>query len=73
MNTKVTSKNQSGGVTGQNVSFGPGGNVQSAGSGSSSSVEAISCRKAVGLCVGAVGLIASIFGILEYLGIKLWG
>ena len=71
MNTKITSKNQSGGVTGQNVSI--GGNVQSAGSGSEPSVKGISWRKAVGWCVGAVGLIASVFGILEYFGVKLWG
>jgi hypothetical protein len=71
MNTKITSKNQSGGVTGQNVNI--GGNVQSASLGSVPLVEGISWRKAMAWCVGAVGLVASVFGILEYCGIKLWG
>jgi hypothetical protein len=71
MNTKITSKNQSGGITGQNVSI--GGNVQFAGSGSASSVESFSWRKAVRWCAGALGLIASFFGILQYFEIKLWG
>ena len=71
MNTKVTSNNQSGGVTGQNVSI--GGNVQSANSALTPSAGVNSRRKAVKLCIGAVGLIASVLGILEYFGIKLWG
>lgn len=70
MNTKITSNNQSGGVTGQNVNI--GGNVQSASSGLAPLVKGISWRKVVGWCVGAVGLMASVFGILEYFGIKLW-
>jgi hypothetical protein len=72
MNTKITSNNQSGGVTGQNVNI--GGNVQSAGSTSTPLVEGISWRKTVGRCIGAVGgLITFVLGILEYFDVKLWG
>jgi hypothetical protein len=67
MNTKITSKNQSGGVTGQNVNIGR--NVQIAGSGSAPLVEGISWRKVMGWCAGTLGLIASVFGILDYFGI----
>ena len=56
---------------GQNVSI--GGNVQSAGLTSTPAVEGISWRKTVGWCIGAVGLIASVLGILEYFDVKLWG
>lgn len=70
MKTKITSTNQSGGVTGQNVSI--GGNVQSGVSESVPSVARISWRKVVGWCVSAVAFIGSVLGILEYIGIKLW-
>jgi hypothetical protein len=71
MKTKITSKNQSGGVTGQNVNI--VGNVQFAGLESVPLVKGTPWSRARAWCVGAVGLIASIFGILEYFGIKLWG
>ena len=70
MGTNITSKNQSGGITGQNVAV--TGGVESARAESQPSTSGVSFRKVAGWSVGLVGLVASVFGILEYVGIKLW-
>jgi hypothetical protein len=67
MGVKITSKNQSGGITAQNVSLG------------SEQVNSSPVVKKDGgliswrIIVGAVGFLASILGILQYFDISIWG
>ena len=67
MVVKITSKKQSGGITAQNVSLG------------STQVNSNSVAKNDGglnpwrIFVGALGLIASVLGILQYFDISIWG
>ncbi len=71
MNTKITSTNQSGGITGQNVNV--NGPVQTIAHPPPATAPSSGWRRVVAWSVGGVGLVASILGILDYLGIKLWG
>lgn len=70
MSTKITSNNQSGGVTGQNVTV--TGNISSESSVASLSEPPRLWRRVAAWAIGAIGLLASVLGILEYLDIKLW-
>lgn len=69
MNIKIISNNQSGGVTGQNITV--GSNVQSARVSAQPSKLPRSWRKLIALLVGVIGLFASTLGILDYFGINL--
>lgn len=70
MSTKISSTNQSGGITGQNVTV--TGNVASESSVISQPEPKMPWRKVAAWAVGAIGLLASVLGILDYLDVELW-
>jgi hypothetical protein len=70
MSTKITSTNQSGGITGQNVTV--TGSVSSQSTVISQPEPKRSWRKVAAWVVGAIGLLASVLGILDYFDMKFW-
>jgi hypothetical protein len=69
--TKITSNNQSGGITAQNVIIGEKSRLTS--TSYAPTETGIPLKKIMTWVGGFVGFIASVFGILDYFNITLWG
>lgn len=63
MGTKITSHNQSGGITAKNVNVAGTGQPEPA---------ARPWKKIAGWAVGLAAFLASVVAVLEYVGVKLW-